>query len=153
MRVRLADLNLNWIIQSAAVPQPRAKADCPNCLATAGRPTFFIHYAYLSKSESHLKQPYIGLTRDLRKRLKDHNEGRSPPTKKFRPWILVAYFAFAEERIAVASEIGIWPSIHKAALPLHTLSALTLNVGCFLLAIRRKEGPTFNVRRKVFGKT
>jgi tRNA U34 5-carboxymethylaminomethyl modifying GTPase MnmE/TrmE len=35
-------------------------------------------------------QPYVGLTRDLRQRLRDHNEGRSQHTAKFRPWIPIA---------------------------------------------------------------
>ena len=63
-----------------------------------------MHYVYLLRSESNPKQPYVGLTRDLRQRMQDHNEGRSPHTKKFRPWILVAYFAFAQEKMAVAFE-------------------------------------------------
>ena len=63
-----------------------------------------MHYVYLLRSESNPKQPYVGFTRDLRQRMQDHNEGRSPHTKKFRPWILVAYFAFAQEKMAVAFE-------------------------------------------------
>jgi putative endonuclease len=46
----------------------------------------------------------IGLTRDLRQRMKDHSDGRSLHTKKFRPWILVAYFAFTQENMAIAFE-------------------------------------------------
>jgi hypothetical protein len=56
------------------------------------------------RSESNPKQPYVGLTRDLRQRTQDHNERRSPRTKKFRTWILVACFAFAQEKMAVAFE-------------------------------------------------
>jgi predicted GIY-YIG superfamily endonuclease len=63
-----------------------------------------MHYVYLLKSETHPKQPYVGATRDLRQRLKDHNEGRSPHTAKFRPWLLVAYFAFAQEEMAITFE-------------------------------------------------
>jgi putative endonuclease len=58
----------------------------------------------LLKSESHPRQQYIGLTRDLRQRLRRHNDGTSPQTGKFRPWILVAYFAFTEENTAIAFE-------------------------------------------------
>jgi putative endonuclease len=64
-----------------------------------------MYYVYLLKSQSRPKQPYIGSTRDLRRRLKEHNEGRSPHTAKFRPWILIAYFAFSEEGAAIASRI------------------------------------------------
>ena len=63
-----------------------------------------MYYVYLLKSESHPKQPYVGLTRDLQQRLKDYNEGRSPHTAKFRPWLLIAYFAFTEEKTAIAFE-------------------------------------------------
>jgi predicted GIY-YIG superfamily endonuclease len=63
-----------------------------------------MYYVYLLKSESHPKQPYVGSTRNLRQRLKDHNEGRCLHTAKFRPWILVAYFAFAQEKTAIAFE-------------------------------------------------
>jgi len=63
-----------------------------------------MYYVYLLRSESHPKQLYVGSTRDLRQRLKDHNEGRCPYTAKFRPWILVAYFAFAQEKGAIAFE-------------------------------------------------
>jgi len=61
-------------------------------------------YAYLLKSRSHPKQLNVGSTGDLRQRLKDHNEGYSPHTAKFRPWVLVAYFAFPQEEMAIAFE-------------------------------------------------
>jgi predicted GIY-YIG superfamily endonuclease len=61
-------------------------------------------YVYLLKSESHPTQPYVGSTCDLRQRLKDHYKGRGSHTSKFRPWILVAYFAFAQEKTAIAFE-------------------------------------------------
>ena len=68
------------------------------------------------------------MTRDLRKRLKAHNESRSPHTAKFRPWLLIAYFAFANEKTVVAFErylksgsgrhfrlgdVCIWKSAHE----------------------------------------
>ena len=61
-------------------------------------------YVYLLKSKSHPRKQYVGSTRDLRQRLKAHNESRSPHTAKFRPWLLIAYFAFAEEKTAIAFE-------------------------------------------------
>ncbi len=63
-----------------------------------------MHYVYLLNSESHPRQPYSGSTGDSRQRLKDHNEGRSPHTAKFRPWILVAYFAFVQKQTAIEFE-------------------------------------------------
>ncbi|HEX9281323.1 MAG TPA: GIY-YIG nuclease family protein [Candidatus Udaeobacter sp.] len=63
-----------------------------------------MYYVYLLKSRSRPTQPYIGSTCDLRQRLKQHNEGRSPHTAKFRPWTLLAYVAFADEKTAVVFE-------------------------------------------------
>jgi len=63
-----------------------------------------MYYVYLLQSESNPKQVYVASTRDLRQRLRQHNEGRSPHTAKFPPWTLLAYFAFAQEKTAVAFE-------------------------------------------------
>ena len=59
-----------------------------------------MHYVYLLRSESHPDQRYVGLTNDLRSRLQQHNSGKSPHTAKFTPWILHAYFAFEDQRLA-----------------------------------------------------
>jgi putative endonuclease len=81
-----------------------AKADRLNPLSYGWQASFPMHYVYLLKSQSCPKQPYVGSTRDLRQRFKEHNEGRSPHTAKFRPWTLIAYIAFAEEKTAIAFE-------------------------------------------------
>jgi putative endonuclease len=63
-----------------------------------------MHYVSLLKSKSFPSEQYVGSTCDLRQRLKAHNESRSPHTPKFRPWLLIAYFAFADEKTAIAFE-------------------------------------------------
>jgi len=63
-----------------------------------------MHYIYLIKSTSHPSQRYIGITSDLKNRLKAHNEGRSPHTSKYKPWVLITYLAFSEESKAVEFE-------------------------------------------------
>jgi putative endonuclease len=63
-----------------------------------------MYNVYLLKSRSRPTQPYIGSTCALRQQLKQHNEGRSPHPAKFRPWTLLAYLAFADEKTAVAFE-------------------------------------------------
>ena len=63
-----------------------------------------MYYVYLLQSEHFPKQQYVGLTHDLRRRVRDDNEGRSPNTAKFCPWILVAYFALPHEKTAIAFE-------------------------------------------------
>jgi len=88
-------------------PQPCAKADINSHfkLRLAGQLRQECITFYLLRSESCPKQQYVGLTRDLRKRLiEDHNTGRSPHTAKFCPWTLVAYFAFSNEKAAIAFE-------------------------------------------------
>ncbi len=57
-------------------------------------------YVYLMRSETSSEQRYIGFTADLKKRIASHNSGASKHTAKYRPWRLIAYFAFAEERRA-----------------------------------------------------
>ncbi len=47
---------------------------------------------------------YIGITRDLRRRLAKHNAGEVPHTAKFRPWRLKTYVAFSDEQQAFAFE-------------------------------------------------
>ena len=61
-------------------------------------------YVYLIESVHQRMQRSVGLTHDLKQRLADHNEGRSPHTRKFKPWHLVAYTAFADEQTARAFE-------------------------------------------------
>ena len=55
-----------------------------------------MHYVYLIRSNSYADQTYIGLTSDLKARLKRHNAGGSPHTTKFKPWELIHYSAFKE---------------------------------------------------------
>jgi predicted GIY-YIG superfamily endonuclease len=55
-------------------------------------------------SINHLDQKYVGITSDLKARLKAHNEGRSPHTSKYKPWELITYLAFSDESKAVEFE-------------------------------------------------
>jgi len=59
-----------------------------------------LFYVYLLRSLSDDTQRYIGFTADLKKRLKSHNEGASTHARKYKPWKLVAYFAFEEKQRA-----------------------------------------------------
>jgi predicted GIY-YIG superfamily endonuclease len=55
---------------------------------------------YLLQSEAFAGQRYVGITSDLRKRLAEHNVGKSPHTSKYAPWKLVTYIAFSDEQKA-----------------------------------------------------
>jgi predicted GIY-YIG superfamily endonuclease len=43
---------------------------------------------------------YTGSTTDLKRRCKEHNDGKSIHTNKYRPWKLVTYIAFSDEKKA-----------------------------------------------------
>ena len=59
---------------------------------------------YLLRSISCPGQRYIGKTDDLKRRLAEHNSGKSVHTRKYAPWQLVAAIAFTDERKALAFE-------------------------------------------------
>ena len=61
-------------------------------------------YVYLIKSISNPEQKYIGMTDDLKQRLKDHNAGRSLHTSKFAPWEMINYIAFSSKSAAAEFE-------------------------------------------------
>ena len=63
-----------------------------------------MHYVYLIQSQTQPTQRYIGFSSDLKKRMVDHNAGRSPHTSKYRPWTLVTYLAFKDKDCATAFE-------------------------------------------------
>ncbi len=61
------------------------------------------HYVYLLQSLKN-KGLYIGVTDDLRKRLRAHNEGLNFPTKPHRPWQLIHYEAYRNMKDAERRE-------------------------------------------------
>jgi putative endonuclease len=54
-------------------------------------------YVYIIRSVSSPEQEYIGATADLKRRMSDHNSGKSTHTAKFKPWELVWYCAFPDK--------------------------------------------------------
>lgn len=63
-----------------------------------------MHYVYLLESGKVAGQRYVGRTSDLKRRVAEHNAGKSPHTSKFVPWRLVTYVAFTDEGKAAAFE-------------------------------------------------
>ena len=45
-------------------------------------------YVYILRSIDFPEQEYIGATSDLKRRLPEHNAGKSAHTAKFKPWQL-----------------------------------------------------------------
>jgi hypothetical protein len=69
-----------------------AKQDALRCLGGGGLP--HMRYVYLLQSEAFIARRYVGITSDLKRRIADHNAGKSPHTSKYVPWKLVTYVAF-----------------------------------------------------------
>jgi len=53
-------------------------------------------YVYILVSEKDPDRYYTGSTTDLKRRVEEHNAGKSTHTNKYMPWRLVMYFAFAD---------------------------------------------------------
>lgn len=49
-------------------------------------------YNYVLKSNK-FDEIYIGFTSDLKRRLKEHNQGLNLSTKRYKPWKLIYYEA------------------------------------------------------------
>ncbi len=56
-----------------------------------------MHYVYLIESVDSPAHRYLGITGNLKRRIRDHNTGKSGHTSKYQPWRLVAYIAFTDQ--------------------------------------------------------
>jgi predicted GIY-YIG superfamily endonuclease len=61
-------------------------------------------YVYILESLAHPNRFHVGVTDDLRARLKRHNDGRVMHTSKFAPWRIKTYVAFSDEAQALQFE-------------------------------------------------
>jgi putative endonuclease len=61
-------------------------------------------YVYIIRSVPFPDQEYTGATADLKRRIADHNSGKSDRTSKFPPWKLVWYCAFQDKFAALEFE-------------------------------------------------
>ncbi len=57
-------------------------------------------YVYILESEQGSEHYYVGMTEDLRARLKRHNAGEVPHTSQFRPWRIKTAVAFTNRERA-----------------------------------------------------
>jgi len=53
-------------------------------------------YVYILQSVQMPGRFYVGMTEDLKQRLKTHNAGAVPHTAKFKPWRIKTAIAFAD---------------------------------------------------------
>ena len=72
-----------------------------------------MYYVYILQS-SKSSILYYGYTTDLRRRFKEHNDGKSKFTKGHLPWKLVFYAAFEKEKTAKDFELYVKSGSGKA---------------------------------------
>ena len=65
----------------------------------------YMFYVYILQSVNFPEHFYVGCTSDLKRRFKEHNDGKSLHTGKFKPWKLRGYMAFDSEEKAQIFEI------------------------------------------------
>lgn len=54
-------------------------------------------YVYLLQSKSRI---YVGITTDLKRRIREHNSGQNVSTKAYLPWTLIFYEAYINRQDA-----------------------------------------------------
>lgn len=59
-----------------------------------------MYWVYILRSKNFRRALYIGYTFDLSARVKEHNNGLSTHTKKYRPWELIYCEGYADEQEA-----------------------------------------------------
>lgn len=62
-----------------------------------------MYYTYVLQSKN-TKRLYTGSTNNLRKRLQEHNSGKTYWTRKYKPWKVIYYEACKNEQDARARE-------------------------------------------------
>lgn len=63
-----------------------------------------MRYVYILESLANAGRHYVGMTADLRARLRAHNAGDVSHTSKFGPWRVKTYVAFSDEHQAALFE-------------------------------------------------
>ncbi len=63
-----------------------------------------MNYVYIIESTSSPGRYYVGSTTDVRRRVNEHNEGKSVHTAKHRPWKLATHVAFENRNKAFKFE-------------------------------------------------
>ena len=58
-----------------------------------------MNYLYLLQSKLN-NEIYVGSTKDLKRRMEEHNNGKVFSTKRYMPWKLIYYEAYMSERLA-----------------------------------------------------
>jgi putative endonuclease len=61
-------------------------------------------YVYIIKSTSRPEKIYIGSTNDIKRRIRNHNQGNTRSTRYFTPWILIYNEKYTTRKEALIRE-------------------------------------------------
>ena len=80
-----------------------------------------MYYVYILKSLEYPGKHYVGLTTDLKKRLRAHNDGKTIYGNKYRPWNIDSYMALSNKSKALQFEKYLKKGSGHAFLKRHLL--------------------------------
>src|SRR5438552_8876034 len=80
-----------------------------------------MYYVYLIESLSVQGERYVGMTTDLRQRLREHEQGKSSHTTKFSLWKLITYVVFTDRAMAEALSV--------IYIPVHVMNSIESDYG------------------------
>ncbi|MFH1098524.1 MAG: GIY-YIG nuclease family protein [Candidatus Uhrbacteria bacterium] len=100
-------------------------------------------YVYVLESQGQHGEIYVGSTNDLRRRFREHNDGKSPSTDRYRPWMLVYYEAYRTEELARLRE-------HRLKHNGNAIRELKKRIGVGVLGL---PSTTFSARKSGAGFT
>jgi putative endonuclease len=80
-----------------------------------------MYYVYVLQSELNPEMIYTGFTRDLRKRLVEHNTGKDTFTRPYKPWKIVWYAGFSSKKRAMEFEKYLKSGSGRAFLRRHLI--------------------------------
>ncbi|MBN1870114.1 MAG: GIY-YIG nuclease family protein [Candidatus Omnitrophica bacterium] len=78
-------------------------------------------YVYTLISQADRKRYYIGITKDLKERLKEHNQGKVNYSKRYAPWKIGTYTFIDNEELAYRFEKYLKSGSGHAFLKKHLL--------------------------------
>ncbi len=56
-----------------------------------------MYIVYVLKSKTFPSKHYVGITQNLERRLKEHNNDKSIYTRKYTPWRIETYITFSDQ--------------------------------------------------------
>ena len=80
-------------------------------------------YVYIIRSIHFPTETYVGSSADFKQRLKDHNNGKSSHTSKFKPWKLEVVVWFGDDSKAITFEKYLKSHSGRSFRPKHLESA------------------------------